>query len=40
MFAVQTIGLIIALWVMWHIEGLFRARVAKGVPATPAPASS
>lgn len=39
MFAVQAIGIIIALWVMWHIEGLFRARVARGVPATPAPAS-
>ena len=38
MFAVQTIGLILALWVMWHIEGLFRARVSNGVPATPEPA--
>jgi hypothetical protein len=40
MFGAQTIGLLLALGVMWHIEGLFRARVAKGMPATVEPASS
>jgi hypothetical protein len=40
MFSIQAIGLIIALYIVWHIEGLFRARVAKGIPASSEPAPS
>ena len=35
-FTVQVVGLIIALYVVWHIEGMFRRRVAAG----PAPSAS
>ena len=38
-FTVQVIGLVIALYIVWHIEGLFRRRVAAG-PAKAVPAPS
>ncbi len=31
-FTVQVVGLMIALYVLWHIEGMFRRRVAGEVP--------
>lgn len=34
-FTVQVVGLVIALYIVWHIEGMFRRRVAAGPAPTP-----
>lgn len=39
-FTVQVIGLVIALYIVWHIEGMFRRRVAAGPGAAPASTAS
>jgi hypothetical protein len=40
-FTVQVVGLIVALYVVWHIEGMFRRRVAgEATPPASAPAST
>ena len=36
-FSFQVIGLVIALYVVWHIEAMFRKRVAAGPTATTSP---
>jgi hypothetical protein len=38
-FTVQVVGLVIALYVVWHIEGMFRKRIGAG-PAEPSPAQA
>jgi hypothetical protein len=36
-FTVQVVGLVVALYVVWHIEGMFRRRVAAGPAPSPTP---
>jgi hypothetical protein len=38
-FTVQVVGLLMALYVVWHIEGMFRRRLAAG-PDAPAAGSA